>query len=85
MAITADAFPRDGVFRDTILDFNRAQGDKVNLSTIDADMGITGDEAFVSNGAAAFSGAHELRFDKVSDFDIHFDDAVAFQTSDFVL
>ncbi|WP_428424120.1 beta strand repeat-containing protein [Pararhizobium sp.] len=86
--------------RDTIFDFSHTQGDKIGLSGIDANTAITGDQAFIFKGTAAFSGTNgELRFekqasdtyvygdtngDKVADFIIHFDDAIAFQNSDFV-
>ncbi|URK86045.1 calcium-binding protein (plasmid) [Rhizobium sp. RCAM05350] len=87
--------------RDTIFDFSHTQGDKIGLSGIDANTALTGDQAFIFKGTAAFSGANgELRFekqasdtyvygdtngDKVADFVIHFDDAIAFQSGDFVL
>ncbi|URK89247.1 hypothetical protein LP421_30495 (plasmid) [Rhizobium sp. RCAM05350] len=87
--------------QDTIFDFSHAQGDKISLSGIDANTALTGDQSFLFKGTAAFSGANgELRFekqasdtyvygdangDKVADFVIHFDDAIAFQVSDFVL
>ena len=50
--------------RDTILDFNSAQGDRIDLSALDANgTNQTGDDAFVYIGAAAFSKhAGELRF-----------------------
>ncbi len=86
--------------QDTIYDFGHAQGDRIGLSGIDANTAISGDQAFVFKGTAAFSGTNgELRFekqasdtyvygdtngDKVADFVIHFDDAIAFQTSDFL-
>jgi Ca2+-binding RTX toxin-like protein len=48
--------------RDTLMDFSSAQGDKVDLSTIDANTGVAGNQAFVFIGAAAFSNtAGELR------------------------
>jgi hypothetical protein len=87
--------------QDTIFDFSKTQGDKVGLSAIDANSAISGDQAFIFKGTAAFSGTKgELHFDKqasdtyvygdtngdkVADFVIHFDDAIAFQASDFLL
>lgn len=87
--------------QDTILDFSHAQGDRISLSSIDANTVLTGDQPFLFKGTAAFSGAKgELRFDKqasdtyvygdtngdkAADFVIHFDDAIAFQASDFIL
>jgi Ca2+-binding RTX toxin-like protein len=87
--------------QDTIFDFSHAEADKVSLSEIDANSTVAGDQAFVFKGAAAFSGASgELRVDKqasdtyvyvdnngdkVADFGIHFDDAINFVASDFLL
>ena len=48
--------------RDTIVDFNGAEGDVIDLSGMDADAGAAGDQAFSVVGA--FSGAAgELRVD----------------------
>ena len=44
---------------DRIFDWNA--GDKINLAGIDADSTLAGDQAFVFIGAAAFSGAGQLR------------------------
>lgn len=87
--------------QDTIFDFSHAQGDRIGLSGIDANTALTGDQAFIFKGTAAFSGARgELRFekqasdtyiygdingDKIADFAIHLDNAVALQASDFIL
>ena len=47
---------------DRILGFSAAEGDKVNLNSIDANAALAGDQAFKFIGAAAFSGtAGELR------------------------
>ncbi len=47
---------------DTIHDFSAAQGDLIDLSAIDADTGLAGDQAFSFIGTSAFSGtAGELR------------------------
>ncbi|PPJ47872.1 hypothetical protein C0075_20375 [Rhizobium sp. KAs_5_22] len=86
--------------QDTIYDFTHGQGDKISLSGIDANSVIAGDQAFVFKGSAAFSGSYgELRFDKqasdtyvygdingdkIADFAIHLDDAIALQASDFL-
>ncbi|MGL4960181.1 MAG: calcium-binding protein [Inquilinus sp.] len=40
---------------DRITDFSRAQGDKIDLSAIDADPGIGGDQAFTFIGGGAFT------------------------------
>ncbi len=87
--------------RDTIFDFSHVQGDKINLSSIDASAATTGDQSFLFKGTAAFSGAKgELRYDKQTsdtyvygdingdkkaDFAIHLDDAVTFVAGDFLL
>jgi Ca2+-binding RTX toxin-like protein len=40
---------------DVILDFDRAQGDKINLAAIDADAGSPGNQAFFFIGTAPFN------------------------------
>jgi Ca2+-binding RTX toxin-like protein len=55
--------------RDTITDFKTTDGDKVDLSGIDANSKLTGDQAFTFIGSAAFSktnAAGQLRFDATS-------------------
>jgi Ca2+-binding RTX toxin-like protein len=51
-----------GVNHDTIVDFNRAQHDRIDLSTIDADQraGHPGNQAFVFIGATTFAHYHAL-------------------------
>ncbi|MEK1932641.1 MAG: hypothetical protein AAAC47_23295, partial [Pararhizobium sp.] len=87
--------------RDTIFDFSHAQGDRIKLSSIDANTAKVGDQSFIFKGTAEFSGAKgELRYDKQAsdtyvygdvngdkkaDFAIHLDDAVKFVASDFLL
>ncbi len=87
--------------QDTIYDFSHAQGDRIDLSEIDAKATVSGDNAFIFKGTAAFTGtAGELRYikdasettvygdvdgDKKVDFAIHFDDAITFVASDFFL
>ena len=67
--------------RDVITDFKASQGDRIDLSVIDAIAASSGDDAFVYIGAAAFSAAGQLRFengllsgevtgDGVADFEI---------------
>ncbi len=47
---------------DTITDFNHGQGDRLDLSAIDADAGLDGDQGFTFLGSAAFGNhAGELR------------------------
>jgi hypothetical protein len=48
---------------DTITDFSRSQGDKIDLSKIDAKAGVGGNQAFTFIGAAEFSSRKgELRY-----------------------
>jgi len=86
-----------GANRDVIVDFTRAQGDKIDLSTLDADTdGTAGNQAFQFIGATAFTGIDgQLRCssgiiqgdtngDKVADFEIQVKLATLFAT-DFIL
>lgn len=51
-----------GATTDRVLDFSSAQGDRIDLTTIDANANLAGNQAFTFIGAAAFSGtAGELR------------------------
>lgn len=52
--------------RDTILDFNAAQGDKIDLSAVDANTGTAGDQAFSATilpTGTAFTAAGQLRLE----------------------
>ncbi len=87
--------------RDTIFDFSRVAGDKIDLSAIDADGATPGDDAFTFIGATGFTGtAGELRVvkgvsdtyvygdttgDGSADFAVHLDDAVTLSAGYFVL
>ena len=52
-----------GAARDKIMDFSSVQGDLVDLSAMDANSGVYGDQAFSFIGNAAFSGvAGQLRY-----------------------
>jgi serralysin len=52
--------------RDVITDFSRAQGDKIDLSGIDAQVSFNGDQAFTFIGTDEFDGAAgQLRYDWV--------------------
>ncbi|HTV68159.1 MAG TPA: calcium-binding protein [Rhizobiaceae bacterium] len=86
---------------DKIMDFSRAQLDKIQLNLIDADTTKAGNQAFKFIGAKAFSGAAgELRFQKIGtdshiqadvngdgkiDFTVISDVAVTFVKGDFIL
>jgi Ca2+-binding RTX toxin-like protein len=50
-----------GVNRDQIVDFFRSEGDKIDLSAIDARTNQAGDQAFSFIGSNAFSAAGQLR------------------------
>ena len=41
--------------RDSVMDFDSAEGDKVDVSTIDANAVLAGNQAFTFIGTAAFS------------------------------
>jgi Ca2+-binding RTX toxin-like protein len=86
-----------GSNRDQIKDFNRAQGDKIDLANIDADTSANpGNDVFKFIGAAAFKGGGgELRCaggiiqgdvngDKVADFEIKVNVGTMLKT-DFLL
>jgi len=51
--------------RDTIGDFSALAGDLVGLAGLDANTGLGGDQAFAFIGAAAFSGAGQVRAEVV--------------------
>jgi len=52
--------------RDTIYDFSRKQGDVIDLSGIDADRSLEGDQTFTFIGRAGFHGQEgELRYSKI--------------------
>ncbi|HEX8225761.1 MAG TPA: cadherin domain-containing protein [Allosphingosinicella sp.] len=86
---------------DVITDFSRAQADRISLSGIDANTGLSGNQAFTFIGAAAFSGvAGQLRYatsggvtlvsgdvngDGVADFQLELTGTLAPVASDFVL
>jgi len=86
--------------RDTITDFGRIAGDRIDLSQIDANTTTAGGQAFVFIGSALYSAAGQLRFaqsggqtivagdingDRVSDFHIALNGTIALLSGDFVL
>ena len=86
-----------GANRDVMLDFVRAQGDKIDLSTIDADTdGTAGNQAFAFIGVGAFAGVDgqlrcsagivqgDVNGDRVADFEIKVNVATLI-AQDFVL
>ncbi len=86
---------------DTITDFSHAQGDKIDLSLIDASVSAAGNQAFAFVGTGAFTGvAGQLHYwfqgattivsgdtngDKVADFEIALNGHINLAASDFVL
>ena len=90
-----------GAGADVIHDFSRAQGDRIDLSAIDASIGAAGNQAFTFIGTALYTGvAGQLRFhsdgavttiagdvngDGVSDFHIQLTGAIGVVAGDFVL
>jgi Rieske Fe-S protein len=87
-----------GANRDVIADFNHAQGDLIDVSTIDANDSVAGDQAFTFIGNAAFSAAGQLRYNPVNgfiqgnvnnnltaDFEIKLTGAPSVVAADFVL
>ncbi len=86
-----------GTLADDIMDFSRAQGDKIDLSDIDANTKVGGNQGFAFIGDKGFSGhAGQLRYengriagdvngDKVADFHIELANHHGLQASDFLL
>ncbi|MBB6341755.1 Ca2+-binding RTX toxin-like protein [Pseudomonas fluvialis] len=89
-----------GSNRDVIQDFSSAQGDKIDLSALDAVLASTGtNEAFTFIGSAAFSATNasaQLRFsdgvlygsvnaDSAAEFEIRLVGVASLQSSDFIL
>jgi Ca2+-binding RTX toxin-like protein len=86
---------------DRILDFSPKQGDRLDLSAVDADVQASGNQAFTFIGQNQFTGVGQVRFfqqdgDTVveantsdatvgAELRIEVDPLVAFQATDFVL
>ncbi len=87
--------------RDHIRDFSRAEGDRIDVSFIDANATVAGNDAFAFVGSAAFSGAGQIRATQVGgntlvqantdanaatvEFSVLLIGNVALQASDFIL
>ena len=70
--------------RDVIADFSREQDDKIELSAIDANQRLSGDQAFNFIGAKGFSGsAGELRYQHDNGVTLIFADTNGDQLTDF--
>lgn len=99
-----DAPRATGIFaalnRETILDFNSSNGanhDLIDLSAIDANINVAGDQGFAFIGSSAFSGvAGQLRYsggvlqadvngDRIADLEIFMVSAPPLDRTDFVL
>ncbi|WP_179221781.1 calcium-binding protein [Inquilinus limosus] len=90
-----------GANADRITDFSHAQGDRIDLSAIDANAGTAGDQAFTFLGTGLYTHhAGELRYavsggvttiagdvngDGASDFHITLTDSLTLVAGDFVL
>ncbi len=87
-----------GTNRDVITDFSHAQTDLIDVSAIDANVDIPGDQAFTFIGNAMFSAAGQLRYDSVTgiiqgsvsnaltaDFEIKLNGAPSMIAEDFIL
>jgi len=103
----ADTFEYDAIGestanaqRDRIMDFVSADGDRIDLLTIDANTTTGGNQAFAFIGTAAYSGAGQLRYtvangsailrgdvngDGADDFQILVSGVTALAATDFVL
>jgi len=103
----ADTFEYDAIGestanaqRDRIMDFVSADGDRIDLLTIDANTTTGGNQAFAFIGTAAYSGAGQLRYtvangsaivrgdvngDGADDFQILVSGVTALAAADFVL
>ncbi len=70
--------------RDIITDFNRAQGDKIDLSAIDANLRLAGNQAFEFVGTDGFSGsAGELGYQQANGTTLIFADMDGDRRADF--
>lgn len=58
--VFADAVESPRRAADTVTDFDRSEGDVIDLGPIDADPGVPGDQGFAYIGDAAFSGTRAV-------------------------
>ncbi|WP_279653543.1 calcium-binding protein, partial [Pseudomonas morbosilactucae] len=84
-----------GTARDVITDFSSAEGDKIDLTKIDANLLKTGLDAFTFIGSESFTGAGQLRFENhilsgningnlAADFEIQLVGVTSFTANDLV-
>jgi len=72
--------------RDTIKDFSVANGDRIDLSAIDANTILAGNQAFTFRGTAAFTGAAgQLRFSAGNNVVVVFGDINGDKAADFAI
>ncbi|MCR6500943.1 calcium-binding protein [Shinella sp. CPCC 101442] len=87
--------------RDIIYDFSQEAGEKIDLSALDANRNISGNQAFTFIGEKAFSSkAGELRYvnasgdtylygdangDRITDFSVRLNTTIEFVKGDFIL
>ena len=99
--VTTTESPSTAAGRDLITDFSHAQGDRIDLSLIDANAGAAGDQAFTYLGAGAFTGvagqlhtwydggktivSGDTNGDKLADFAIALTGILSPVAGDFVL
>jgi len=99
--VTTTESPSTPAGRDLITDFSHAQGDKIDLSLIDANTGVAGDQAFTYIGAGLFTGvagqlhswydagktivSGDVNGDKLADFAIALTGILTPVAGDFVL
>ena len=71
---------------DRIMDFRRSDGDRIDLSAVDANSGLSGDQAFAFIGTGAFTNvAGELRYEQVNGNTYVYGDTDGDGTADFML
>jgi Ca2+-binding RTX toxin-like protein len=99
--VTTTESPSTAAGRDLITDFSHAQGDKIDLSLIDANTGAAGDQAFTYLGTGVFTGvagqlhiwtdagktivSGDVNGDKLADFAIALTGILSPVAADFVL
>ena len=98
---TAASHSAVGANADRITDFSHAQGDRIDLSAIDASTGVAGDQAFSFIGSGVYTGvagqlrhavaggvttiAGDINGDGTSDFHIQLTGAIGLVAADFML